>query len=50
VAKNLGERLRKHYPNLIVRIGSNDPAGFDLVVNGTAFGSADFCGRGNNKK
>jgi shikimate dehydrogenase len=37
-ASNLGERLKKHYPNLVVRTGSNDPAGLDLVVNGTPLG------------
>jgi shikimate dehydrogenase len=37
-AINLGERLKKHYPNLVVRTGSNDPAGLDLVVNGTPLG------------
>jgi shikimate dehydrogenase len=40
-AINLGERLKKHYPNLLVRTGSNDPAGFDLVVNGTPLGMND---------
>jgi shikimate dehydrogenase len=40
-AINLGERLKKHYPNLIVRTGSNDPAGLDLVVNGTPLGMND---------
>lgn len=38
LAENLRERLKKHYPNFLVRIGSNDPAGFDLVVNGTPLG------------
>jgi shikimate dehydrogenase len=37
-AERLGDRLKEHYPSLIVRIGSNDPAGFDLVVNGTPLG------------
>jgi shikimate dehydrogenase len=37
-AINLGERLKKHYPNLVVRTGSSDPAGLDLVVNGTPLG------------
>jgi shikimate dehydrogenase len=40
-AVNLGERLKKHYPNLVVRTASNDPAGFDLVVNGTPLGMND---------
>lgn len=34
----LGERLRKHYPALQVSTGSNDPAGYDLVVNATPMG------------
>jgi shikimate dehydrogenase len=40
-AINLGERLKKHYPNLLVRTGSSDPAGLDLVVNGTPLGMND---------
>ncbi len=34
----LGQRLQKHYPALQVCIGSNDPAGFDVVVNATPMG------------
>jgi len=37
-AEALGERLRAHYPNLDVATGSNDPAGFDIVVNATPLG------------
>jgi shikimate dehydrogenase len=37
-ASGLGQRLSKHYPLLKVSTGSNDPAGFDLVVNGTPMG------------
>jgi shikimate dehydrogenase len=37
-AQALGERLRKHYPALVVSTGSSDPAGFDLVVNATPMG------------
>ncbi len=37
-AKALGVRLRAHYPALDVRLGSKDPAGFDLVVNATPMG------------
>jgi shikimate dehydrogenase len=37
-AQGLGERLKKHYPALVVSTDSNDPAGFDLVVNGTPLG------------
>jgi shikimate dehydrogenase len=31
-------RVRRHYPALEVRVGSNDPAGYDLVVNATPLG------------
>ena len=34
----LAERLQKHYPALQVNTGSNDPAGFDVVVNATPMG------------
>jgi shikimate dehydrogenase len=37
-ARGLGQRLVAHYPKLKVSTGSNDPAGFDLVVNGTPMG------------
>jgi shikimate dehydrogenase len=37
-ARGLGERLREHYPKLDVVTGSNDPAGYDLVVNATPLG------------
>jgi shikimate dehydrogenase len=37
-AAALGERLRAHYPALSVATGSNDPAGFDIVVNATPLG------------
>jgi shikimate dehydrogenase len=37
-ADALGDRLRRHYPALDVRTGSNDPAGYDIVVNGTPMG------------
>ena len=37
-AQGLGERLQQHYPALEVRVGSNDPEGFDLVVNATPMG------------
>jgi shikimate dehydrogenase len=37
----LADRLRKHYPNLKVFIGSNDPAGWDVVVNATPLGMKD---------
>ena len=34
----LAARLRTHYPATTVTTGSNDPAGFGLVVNGTPMG------------
>ena len=37
-AEGLVERLRAHYPQLVVQTGSNDPAGFDVVVNATPLG------------
>jgi shikimate dehydrogenase len=37
-AEGLAGRLRQHYPAIDVRVGSNDPAGYDLVVNGTPLG------------
>jgi shikimate dehydrogenase len=38
MAEALAGRLREHYPRLTVRTGSNDPAGFDLVINATPLG------------
>ena len=40
-AQGLGERLKKHYPGLQVQTGSNDPAGFAVVVNATPMGMND---------
>jgi len=37
-AEGLAARLREHYPRLDVNVRSNDPAGYDLVVNGTPLG------------
>jgi len=37
-ARGLAARLRRHYPKLAVATGSNDPAGFDIVVNATPLG------------
>ena len=34
----LGDRLRRNYPRLEVSLGSNDPSGFDVVVNATPLG------------
>jgi shikimate dehydrogenase len=40
-ADGLADRLRRHYPTLEVGTGSNDPAGYDLVVNATPMGMKD---------
>jgi shikimate dehydrogenase len=40
-ADALAGRLNEHYPQLVVRTGSNDPAGFDIVVNATPVGMKD---------
>lgn len=37
-AEGLGQRLKQNYPQIDVTTGSNDPAGFDLVVNATPMG------------
>lgn len=37
-AEALAQRLREHYPALVVRTGSNDPDGFNVVVNATPVG------------
>jgi len=37
-AEGLGQRLTQHHPHIDVSTGSNDPAGFDLVVNATPMG------------
>jgi shikimate dehydrogenase len=37
-AENLARRLRLHYPQVRVDVRSNDPAGYDLVVNATPLG------------
>ncbi|HYT96877.1 MAG TPA: shikimate dehydrogenase [Casimicrobiaceae bacterium] len=37
-AENLASRLRLHYPQVRVDVRSNDPAGYDLVVNATPLG------------
>ena len=34
----LAGRLREHYPRRVVKTGSKDPAGFDVVVNATPLG------------
>jgi shikimate dehydrogenase len=40
-AAALADRLRTHYPKLEVKTGSNDPAGYDIVVNATPLGMKD---------
>jgi shikimate dehydrogenase len=34
----LADRLHEHYPELVIVTGSNDPAGFEVVVNATPLG------------
>ncbi|MFB9263012.1 shikimate dehydrogenase family protein [Bradyrhizobium erythrophlei] len=34
----LSERLKTHYPNLEVATGSQEPAGYDIVINATPLG------------
>ena len=36
--EDLASRLREHYPRIAVTVGSNDPAGYDMVVNATPLG------------
>lgn len=38
VAEGLASRLATHYPRLEVNVAASDPAGYDLVVNGTPLG------------
>jgi len=38
ISRKLGDRLRHHYPRLVVTTGSKDPAGYDLIVNATPIG------------
>ncbi len=40
-AEGLADRLRQHYPALNISVSSNDPAGFDLVVNATPMGMSE---------
>ena len=40
-ADGLADRLRRHYPKLEVTTGSNDPAGYAIVVNATPMGMND---------
>jgi shikimate dehydrogenase len=40
-SESLASRLREYYPKLVVKTGSNDPAGYDLIVNATPLGMKD---------
>lgn len=40
-AEALAERLRLHYPKLRLQTGSQDPAGFDIIVNATPLGMVE---------
>ena len=40
-AKGLANRLLQHYPAMNITTGSNDPAGYDLLVNATPMGMKD---------
>jgi shikimate dehydrogenase len=40
-AQGLAARLMQHYPSMTVNTGSNDPAGYELLVNGTPMGMND---------
>jgi shikimate dehydrogenase len=40
-ADALAGRLRKHYPQIEIALGSRDPAGYDIVVNATPLGMQD---------
>jgi len=37
--EGLGDRLMRNHPRLKVSLGSNDPSGFDVVVNATPLGT-----------
>lgn len=38
IMDGLADRLKTHYPQLVISAGVNDPAGFDVVVNATPLG------------
>jgi len=40
-AQGLAERLMQHYPAMTIHTGSNDPAGYELLVNATPMGMKD---------
>jgi shikimate dehydrogenase len=37
----LAERIRAHYPDVQIALGSKDPEGYDLIVNATPLGMRD---------
>ena len=37
-ADGLAQRLKAHYPNLAVSVGSPDPSGYDIVINASPLG------------
>ena len=39
-AARFGQRLRRHFPQVEIQTGSNDPRGFDVLVNATPLGMA----------
>ena len=41
VAEGLAQRLKQNYPQFDVRSDSNDPSGYDLVVNATPMGMSE---------
>lgn len=40
-ADRLSARLSRHYPDLTIETGANDPTGFDIVVNATPLGMSE---------
>jgi shikimate dehydrogenase len=40
-AEGLASRLKQYYPDMEVKVTSNDPAGYDMVVNATPLGMKD---------
>jgi shikimate dehydrogenase len=40
-ARSLASRLREQYPGLVLKTGSNDPAGYHVIVNATPLGMKD---------
>jgi len=40
-AQGLADRLLQHYPAMTIHTGSNDPAGYELLVNATPMGMKD---------